>query len=68
MVEARDGLRVSGRVDLDTERGREIWRSLKKNRIAFSFGYLATKERERDDGGRDLLGSTSTKSQSRRRR
>ena len=55
MVETRDGLKVSGKVDLDTERGSEIWRSLRANRIGFSFGYLATKERERDDGGREVL-------------
>src|SRR5512144_1463467 len=33
MVETSKGLEVSGKVDLDTERGRELWRSLKKNRI-----------------------------------
>jgi HK97 family phage prohead protease len=49
------GLEVSGRVDLDDELGRKVWKQLKANRLGFSFGYLATKTRERRDGGRDLL-------------
>jgi uncharacterized protein len=55
MAETAEGLEVSGRIDLDTDRGREVWRNLKANRVGFSFGYVATKERERSDGGRDLL-------------
>jgi uncharacterized protein len=55
MVETRDGLEVSGRVDLDTERGREVWRQIKANRVGFSFGFLATSSRKRSDGARELL-------------
>ena len=55
MRETDDGLRVAGKVDLDSEQGREVWRQLKRNRVGFSFGFLATKSRDRRDGGRDLL-------------
>lgn len=51
MVERADGLHVAGRLDLeDSELAREAWRSVKGNRIALSFGYLATKTAKRDDG------------------
>src|SRR5215207_859927 len=45
MAETEEGLEVAGRIDLDTEQGRDVWRSVKANRIGFSFGYLATKTR-----------------------
>ena len=54
MKESRAGLTVQGEVDLETERGREAWRLLKANSVGFSFGYLATKTHERDDGIRIL--------------
>ncbi|MGZ5308655.1 MAG: HK97 family phage prohead protease, partial [Solirubrobacterales bacterium] len=49
------GLEVSGRIDLDTEQGRKVWKSLKRNRIGFSFGYVVKRSRKRKGGGRDLL-------------
>ena len=52
MAEGESGLVVSGRVDIETDRGREVWRLLKANSVAFSFGYLATGERELSDGTR----------------
>jgi HK97 family phage prohead protease len=55
MWETEDGLEVAGRIDLDTELGQSVWRSIKANRIGFSFGYVATKTRARRGGGRDLL-------------
>jgi uncharacterized protein len=55
MVETRDGLEVSGRVDLDTERGRGVWRQIKADRVGFSFGFLATRSGKRSDGSRELL-------------
>jgi Escherichia/Staphylococcus phage prohead protease len=54
MEESKAGLTVQGKVDLETERGREAWRLLKANSVGFSFGYLATKTHDRDDGVRVL--------------
>ena len=54
MHETSDGLEVAGKVDLDTERGRNVWKLLKANRLAFSFGYMPTKARQRG-GTRELL-------------
>jgi HK97 family phage prohead protease len=48
------GLLVSGQVDLETERGQQVWRLLKSNSVAFSFGYLTTGARELGDGTRLL--------------
>lgn len=55
MAEMSDGLEVSGKIDLDDELGRKAWKGLKANRLAFSFGFLSTKTRERDDGVREIL-------------
>jgi hypothetical protein len=55
MVESSAGLKVRGKVDLDTERGRTVWRLVKANTVGFSFGYMPTKSRKRSDGGRELL-------------
>lgn len=55
MWESDHGLQVSGRVDLDEELGRKVWKSLKRGRIGFSFGFLTVKSRDREDGGKDLL-------------
>jgi HK97 family phage prohead protease len=55
MTELSDGLEVEGRIDLDDGRGRMAWKGLKANRLAFSFGFLATKTREADDGTRELV-------------
>jgi HK97 family phage prohead protease len=54
MKETRAGLTVQGKVDLETERGLAAWRLLKANSVGFSFGYLATKTHDRDDGVRVL--------------
>ena len=35
-------------MDLETERGREVWRLLKANSVAFSFGYLTVKSHDED--------------------
>lgn len=55
MRETDEGLEVSGHIDLDEKLGQKIWKSLKRGRIGFSFGFLTTKSREREDGGKDLL-------------
>lgn len=54
MHETADGLEVAGRVDLDTDRGRSVWRLVKASTVGFSFGYLPTKTRQRD-ATRELL-------------
>jgi Escherichia/Staphylococcus phage prohead protease len=46
MRETPRGLIVAGHIDLDEERGRQVWRSLKANALGFSFGYIATQSRE----------------------
>ena len=55
MVEIEDGLFVEGSLDiLDSDLARSAWRSVKKNRIGLSFGYLVTDERVGADGVREL--------------
>jgi HK97 family phage prohead protease len=54
MRETDQGLLVVGRVDLDTERGKQVWRLLKRNVVAFSFGYLVSDEVKRPDGVREI--------------
>jgi HK97 family phage prohead protease len=57
LEERVDGLYVEGTLDIkDSELAREAWRSVKKNRIGLSFGFLVTDERKGDDGVRELLG------------
>jgi uncharacterized protein len=55
MIETVAGLQVAGKIDLDTERGREVWRQLKANRVGFSFGYMARKTRDQPDGRGQVL-------------
>jgi hypothetical protein len=44
MREIDAGLYVEGKLDIeDSELAREAWRSLKRNRIGLSFGYLITR-------------------------
>jgi HK97 family phage prohead protease len=55
LKETSDGLYVEGRLDLEeSERAREIWRSVKSGAVSLSFGYLVTSERKREDGIREL--------------
>jgi uncharacterized protein len=55
MAETDEGLYVEGHLDLeDCDVAREAWRSMKANRMSLSFGYLATRSRERSDGVREL--------------
>jgi phage head maturation protease len=55
MRETDDGLYVEGQLDLeDSELAREAWRSLKRNRIGLSFGFLTTDAGRRDDGVKEL--------------
>jgi len=56
MRETAEGLYVAGRLDLEnSEVAREAWRSMKANSVALSFGYLAVRERKRDNGINELL-------------
>ena len=43
---------VQGQVDLDSDVGKEAWRSFKSRTIGFSFGYLAPASTKREGGGR----------------
>jgi uncharacterized protein len=47
---------ASGQVDLDTDRGRQVWRLMKAGTIGFSFGYLIPEggSFKRADGGRTI--------------
>jgi HK97 family phage prohead protease len=48
--------RPKGKLDIeDSALAREAWRSLKRNRIGLSFGYLVDDERVADDGVKELL-------------
>ncbi|HEX6116948.1 MAG TPA: HK97 family phage prohead protease [Solirubrobacterales bacterium] len=38
-----------------TQLAREAWRSVKKNRVGLSFGYLVTDDLDRSDGVKELL-------------
>lgn len=53
--EQPEGLRVSGRLDLEgSETARETWRSIKAGAMSLSFGFLTTRARKRSDGVREL--------------
>ena len=55
MAEREDGLYVEGSLDIeDSEAAREAWRSVKKNRMGLSFGYLVQDDHVREDGIREL--------------
>ncbi len=59
MIEVEAGLIVEGDLDIhDTDVAREAWRSVKKNRVGLSFGYLTTDHRVGATGRRSR--STST--------
>lgn len=55
-MEERDaGLYVEGQLDIeDSELAREAWRSVKRNRISLSFGFLVEKDRTASDGVKEL--------------
>ena len=55
LKETAEGLVVAGKLALDeSERAREIWRSVKAGAVALSFGYLVKGEQSRADGIREL--------------
>lgn len=54
MRETDQGLVVAGKIDLETERGREVWRLVKSNSLGVSFGYLTVRERKGNKGERLL--------------
>ena len=56
MIEVEDGLFVEGDLDIhDSDVARQAWRSVKKNRVGLSFGYLTTDDRVGTDGTKELL-------------
>jgi HK97 family phage prohead protease len=57
MRETEAGLYVEGTLDIhDSDLARQAWRSVKKNRVGLSFGYMVTADRKGADGIRELLG------------
>jgi HK97 family phage prohead protease len=54
MAVQSNGLVVGGRVDLDTDRGQQVWRLLKSNTIGFSFGFVMNRSHTRSDGVREI--------------
>jgi HK97 family phage prohead protease len=54
MAVQSNGLVVGGRVDLDTDRGQQVWRLLKSNTIGFSFGFVMNQSHTRSDGVREI--------------
>jgi HK97 family phage prohead protease len=55
MRETDQGLYVEGRVHLDSDTGREAWRSMKAGTMSLSFGYLVDKSRKASEGVTELL-------------
>ena len=49
------GLIVSGEVDRETPEGAQAWKQIKNGSASFSIGFMATKSRPREGGGRELL-------------
>lgn len=56
MAEREDGLYVAGKVDIDSGNKTALaaWRSMKRNRVGLSFGYLVVDAAERSDGVTEL--------------
>jgi HK97 family phage prohead protease len=49
-----DEVVADGEVDLETERGRHVWRLMKKRSIGFSFAYMIIDAVKRIDGVREI--------------
>jgi HK97 family phage prohead protease len=54
MAVQSNGLVVGGRVDLDTDRGQQVWKLLKSNTLGFSFGFVMNESHVRSDGVREI--------------
>ena len=52
-----DQVHAAGYVDLDTERGRHVWRLMKAGSVGFSFGYLLPEggAKARPGGGKHIV-------------
>ena len=48
------GLVVAGTIDRESDEGRRAWRAIKSNTASYSIGFLTTKSRPREGGGRHL--------------
>ncbi len=56
MIETEDGLFVEGDLDIhDSDVARQAWRSVKRNRVGLSFGYIVTEDRDGADGTKELV-------------
>ena len=56
MIEVEAGLFVEGDLDIhDSDVARQAWRSVKKNRVGLSFGYLTLDDRDGADGTKELV-------------
>jgi HK97 family phage prohead protease len=56
LKETSDGLVVAGKLALEeSEKAREVWRSVKAGAVSLSFGYLIKSEHTREDGIRELV-------------
>jgi HK97 family phage prohead protease len=53
MHPTKQGLVVAGRVDRETEKGQQVWRTIKAGSAGFSIGFAA-ESRPRKGGGRTL--------------
>jgi HK97 family phage prohead protease len=57
MREVEAGLYVEGTLDiLDSDVARQAWRSVKRNRIGLSFGFVVTSHRDLRGGVKELTG------------
>ena len=55
MVERDDGLYVEGALDIEhSQLAREAWRLVKAGVVGLSFGFVPTRVKNRDGGGRHL--------------
>jgi HK97 family phage prohead protease len=55
-VEKDGEVLVKGQVDLESQVGKEAWRSFKSRTVGFSFGYLILEAANRKGGGRSITG------------
>ncbi len=55
MREVDAGLEVSGKIDLESDKGKEAWRAIRSGSMSLSFGFLTLKQRTASDGVNELL-------------
>jgi HK97 family phage prohead protease len=55
MSATAEGLVVAGSIDRESDEGQRDWRAIKSGVASYSIGFMATKSRPREGGGRELL-------------